>query len=126
MSATKRVWWFSAMSVILVLWGVIFALFGLDVLPVINRAVLLRWECALYGAIMIGWGTTLLLVGRVALRRGDRELTKSLGIGLVVWLVIEAAFSARFGVWFNVGVDAVVLALFAAPLLATLRSARDG
>src|SRR5579863_1818265 len=126
MSATKRVWWFSVVSVILVLWGVIFTLFGLDVLPVINRAVLLRWESALYGAIMIGWGTTLFLVGRVALRRGDRELTTSLGIGIVVWLVIEAAFSARFGVWFNVGVDAVVLALFAAPLLATLRSARDG
>jgi hypothetical protein len=126
MSATRRVWWFSAMSVILVLWGVIFTLFGLDVLPVVNRAVLLRWESALYGAIMIGWGTTLFFVGRLALRRGDRELTTSLGIGIGVWLVIEAVFSARFGVWFNVGVDAVVLALFAAPLLATLRTERDG
>lgn len=126
MSTTKGVWWFSAMAVILVLWGVIFTLFGLDVLPVINRAVLLRWESALYGAIMIGWGTTLFLIGRLALRRGDRELTRSLGIGIVVWLGIEAASSARLGVWFNVGVDAVVLALFAAPLIASRHSPRDG
>lgn len=112
------------MSVILMLWGAVFAVFGLGVLPVINHAVLLPWESALYGAIMIGWGTTLLLVGRLALRRRDGQLAQSLLLGIAVWLVIEAAFSARLGVWFNVGVDAVVLILFAAPLVATLRSTR--
>ena len=126
MSEKTLLLWFSVISVTLILWGVVFAAFGLDVLPIINRAVLLQWESALYGAIMIGWGTTLFLVGRAALRRGDRKLAKSLLLGIVVWLVIEAAFSARFGVWFNVGVDAVVLALFAVPLIAVLRSAQDG
>ena len=126
MSEKTLVLWFSVISVTLILWGVVFAMFGLDVLPIINRAVLLQWESALYGAIMIGWGTTLFLVGRVALRRGARDLAKALLLGIVVWLVIEAAFSARFGVWFNVGVDSVVLALFAVPLIAVLRSAQDG
>ena len=126
MSEKTLLLWFSVISVILILWGVVFAMFGLDVLPIINRAVLLQWESALYGAIMIGWGTTLFLVGRAALRRRDRELAKSLLLGIVMWLVIEAAFSARFGVWFNVGVDSVVLALFAVPLIAVLRSAQDG
>lgn len=126
MSEKTLLLWFSVISVILILWGVVFAAFGLDVLPIINRAVLLRWESALYGAIMIGWGTTLFLVGRTALRRRDRKLAKSLLLGIVMWLVIEAAFSAWFGVWFNVGVDAVVLALFAVPLIAVLRSAQDG
>lgn len=124
MSAKRLLWWFSTVSVILVLWGVLFAVFGLGVLPVINRAVLLPWESALYGAIMIGWGTTLFLVGRVALRRGDGELARSLLLGIAVWLVIEAAFSARLGVWFNVGVDTMVLILFAIPLIVTLRSTR--
>ena len=45
--------WFSVVSIILVLSGVFFALFGLDVLPV-NKDVLLQWESAIYGAIMIG------------------------------------------------------------------------
>ena len=126
MSGKTLLLWFSVISVILILWGVVFTVFGLGVLPVIHRAVLLRWESALYGAIMIGWGTTLFLVGRAALRRGDRDLAKSLLLGIVVWLVIEAAFSARFGVWFNVGVDAVVLVLFSVPLIAALRSAPHG
>jgi len=50
----------------------------------------------------------------VACSRCDRE-------GL--WLGVEAAFSARFGVWFNVGVDAGVLALFSVPLIASMRAA---
>lgn len=75
---------------------------------------------------MMGWGTTLLLVGRVALRRHDTELAKSLLFGLAVWLFVEAAFSARFGVWFNVGVDASVMALFTLPLVASMRAADRG
>jgi hypothetical protein len=123
MSSKRALFWFSAVSVILVLWGVVFAFFGLGVLPV-DRDVLLSWESAIYGAIMMGWGTTLFLVGRVALRRNDPELTKPLLLGIAVWLLVEAAFSARFGVWFNVGVDAGVLALFSVPLVASMRAAR--
>ena len=91
--------------------------------PSVKRAVLVSWDSAIYGAIMMGWGTTLFFVGRVALRRYDAELTKPLLLGIVVWLVTEAAFSARFGVWFNVGVDAGVLALFSVPLIASMRAA---
>jgi hypothetical protein len=42
---------------------------------------------------------------------------KALVYGLIVWLVVEAAFSIYFGVWFNVGVDLAVLALFSIPLI---------
>lgn len=122
MNSKRLEWWFSAVSVILVMWGVVFALFGLAVLPV-DRNVLLPWESAIYGAIMMGWGTTLFFVGRVALRRRDVELTKALLVGIAVWLAVEAAFSARYRVWFNVGVDAAVLALFSVPLIASMRAA---
>lgn len=107
----------------MVLWGVAFAFFGLGILPV-DRRVLLSWESAIYGAIMMGWGTTLFLVGRTVLRRNDRELTRALLLGIVVWLLVEAVLSARLGVWFNVGVDAGVLALFSLPLVANMRAAR--
>ena len=114
--------WFSVVSAILVLAGVVFAFFGLDILPVSNK-VLLQWESAIYGAIMIGWGTTLFLAGRLAFRRNDAELMKILLSGLIVWLVVEAIFSFYLGVFFNVGVDLAVLALFSFPLMKAIREA---
>ena len=77
---------------------------------------MLPWESALYGAIMVGWGVTLLFVGRLAFQRKDSGLKRALLGGLAVWLGLEALASAWFGIWFNVGVDVAVLALFAAPL----------
>src|SRR5215469_18671508 len=118
---TRRIW-FSVVSVIGGLWGVVFTIFGLGVLP-LTREVLLSWESALYGSILIGWSTTLFLVGRIALERSDRKLIQALLTGIVVWLIIEAAFSARLGVWFNVAVDMGVLALFSVPLVSGLRQA---
>ncbi|MBA2681582.1 MAG: hypothetical protein H0U76_24695 [Ktedonobacteraceae bacterium] len=108
--------WFWIVSVILILFGILYVFVGLKVLPV-QRTVLLDWESALYGALMMGWGTTLLLIGRLAFQRDEKELKRALLIGLVIWLAGEAAASIWFGVWFNVGVDAGVFALFTVPLL---------
>jgi len=118
--------WFSVISIIPVLWGIVFAFFGLDVLPVTNKDILLPWESALYGAIMMGWGITLFLMGRIAFRRNDTELMKVMLYGIILWLVVEALFSAYLGVWFNVGVDLVVLGLFCFPLIRSIRSQRKG
>jgi hypothetical protein len=111
--------WFSIVSIILTLFGILYAFLGLGILPV-NRDVLLQWESALYGAIMMGWGIILFFVGRLALQRNDSELMKALLYGLMVWLAVEALFSAYLGVWFNVGVDIGVLALFSIPLIRSL------
>ena len=88
----------------------------LSILPV-DRETLSPWEGSIYGALMMGWGTTLLCVGRLAFRRNDPDLMKALLYGVTVWLVVEALASVYFRVWFNVGVDIAVLALFSAPLL---------
>ena len=121
MTSTRLVSWFGTVSVVLAFLGMVFAFFGLGILPV-ERNVLLPWVSALYGAIMMGWGTTLFFLGRVALRRQDASLIQPLLLGIVVWLAVEAVFSARYGVWFNVGVDAGVLALFTVPLVVTMRA----
>ena len=108
--------WFRIVSGILILFGILYVFVGLKILPV-QRNVLLDWESALYGALMMGWGTTLLLIGRLAFRRDDQALKRTLLIGLLMWLAVEAAASVWFGVWFNVGVDVGVFVLFAVPLL---------
>ena len=120
MNNTQRATWFRVISIILIFFGLLYVFFGLKIFsensPLIPRDVLLKWESALYGAIMLGWGVTLLLLGQIAFKRDDAELKRILLIGLAVWLIVEAAASAWLGVWFNVGVDAAVLALFAIPL----------
>jgi hypothetical protein len=121
MRAAQLIVWFSVTSCVLIVIGAVFAFVGLGVLPV-SRGALEHWESAIYGAIMMGWGVTLFLVGRIAFRRGDQELLRALLYGVVVWLLVEALFSAYLGVWFNVGVDLVVLLLFGLPLVARLRS----
>ena len=116
--------WFSIVSTILVLFGLLYVFFGLGVLPV-DKKVLLDWESGLYGAIMVGWGINLLLVARIAFRRNDAELMKALLYGIVLWLVFEAGVSVYLGVWFNAGVDVAVLALFSFPLVKALRSKKE-
>jgi len=121
MSKRQLAIWFRVVTIILILFGLLYVFFGLrifsDNVALIPRAVLLPWESSLYGAIMLGWGVTLLAVGQIAFKRDDAELKRALLLGLAVWLAVEAAASAWFGVWFNVGVDAAVLALFSLPLL---------
>lgn len=112
---------FQVVTTILILFGLIYVFFGFRVfsesVPLIPGNVLLPWTSALYGAIMVGWGVTLFFAGGLAFRRKDDALKKALLSGLAIWLTIEGVASAWFGVWFNVGVDAVVFALFAIPLL---------
>lgn len=113
--------WFKVVSIILIGFGLLYFFFGLKIfsndVALIPHRVLLDWESALYGAIMLGWGVTLFLLGRIAFGRDDKELKRMVFIGLAVWLAFEAAASAWLGVWFNVGVDFGVAALFAFPLL---------
>jgi hypothetical protein len=123
MNQKLLLFWYYTVSIILVLVGITFSFFGLQILPV-NGAVLLSWESAIYGAIMMGWGATLFLLGRIAFRRHDRELMIAMLCGLFVWLAVEALFSLYLGVFFNVGVDVVVLALFSIPLITGIRRIR--
>jgi len=121
MNKQQSALWFRVITVILIGFALLYIFFGLkifsDKIALIPHDVLLPWESALYGAIMLGWGVTLLLLGRIAFKRDDKELKRVLLTGLAVWLLVEAVASAWFGVWFNVGVDIVVLLLFAVPLL---------
>lgn len=113
--------WFKVVSIILVLFGLVYVIFGLKILPVHHN--LLQWESVLYGAIMTGWGITLLLAGRIAFRQDNEELKRAILVGLAVWLAIEAAASLWFGVWFNAGVDVAVFILFLIPL--NMRASKD-
>jgi hypothetical protein len=113
--------WFSTVSLILIFFGILYCFRGLKILPV-NRDILVDWESAIYGAIMIGWGMTLFLTGRLAFRRQDKELLKILLCGIIIWLIVEALFSFYLGVYFNVAVDIGVGILFAIPIVNAIQA----
>lgn len=116
--------WIGILSCILILAGLIFSFFGFGIFPssILPKNVLLSWESAIYGSVLIGWGTTLFFLGKLAFRRNDIELMRIMFLGIAVWLIIEALFSIYLGVFFNAGVDVVVLFLFSFPLLKSIRN----
>jgi len=120
MKTKDTMMWFSIVSLILIFFGVLYCIKGLKILPV-NRNVLVDWESAIYGAIMIGWGTSLFLLGRLAFRRQDKEMLKILLYGIILWLIVEALFSFYLGVYFNVAVDIAVGILFTIPIVNTIQ-----
>lgn len=115
--------WYGIVSGFLILAGLIFSIFGFSMFPdrILPRSVLLSWESSIYGAVLIGWGTMLFFLLRLSFRRIDPELMKIMLLGIAVWLIVEAFFSAYLGVYFNVGVDFAVLILFSIPSIKIIR-----
>jgi hypothetical protein len=122
MSTKMLTLWFSIVSVIGVLWGIVFAFYGLGVLPLFNTEVLIPWGNGVYGSTLIGLSTTFFFVGRHAFRKSDTDLMKTLLYGIFTWLVIEALFSLYYRVFLNVGVDIGVAILLSFPLIRGIRS----
>ena len=46
--------WFSLASVVGILWGVVFAFYGLGILPIVTPEALIPWGNGVYGATLIG------------------------------------------------------------------------
>jgi len=110
--------WFLVVSVILIIAGSIFSLFGFTFFPpnILPRSSLLPWVSGIYGSVLIGWGLSLLLIGRIAFLDRNAKLLRALSLGIFAWLAIEAIVSAATAVYFNIGVDIAVGLLLIAPL----------
>jgi len=121
MNKSTAVKWMSAVGVIAVLFGVFYGLFGLDGLPVYQKLVptyvYTNWANGLYGSVFIGFGVLLFFAGRHAFLSNDKVLMKILLYGINSWLIVEALFSLAYGVYFNIGVDIVLMAFLSYPLL---------
>ncbi|MGH2582876.1 MAG: hypothetical protein ACRDFQ_08260 [Anaerolineales bacterium] len=115
MKSTTLTRLFSLLSLILIAWGIYFTAWGFEFFAevgILPAESLVSWEGAIYGSMMIGWGVTLFIVGRIAIQRNDAETLKAILLGLSIWLILESVFSAYLKVWFNIGVALGVLALF--------------
>ncbi len=75
---------------------------------------------AIYGGVMVGWGSTLLLLGT------GRPSELAVGLGVVAWWVTDSAASIASGYPLNVVGNLAFLAVFAPLFIALLRRRGEG
>jgi hypothetical protein len=119
MNQKNLVIWFSILGIIGTLFGIVYAFFGLGILPV-SKEVLEPWGNGVYGATLIGLSVTIFFAGRHAFRENDSGLMKALLFGIFAWLIVEALFSIYYRVYFNIAVDVLLMVFFGFPLIKTL------
>lgn len=79
---------------------------------------------AVLGAVMVGWGTALLLVVRGPFRRGAMEGWHIIAVSVSVWFVPDTVFSFWSGFWQNALLNLVFAILFVIPLAANYKAFR--
>lgn len=121
MKSKNLVIWICLVGIIGVFFGIFYALFGLNGLPVYQKLVPTEvytpWSNGLYGAVFIGFSVLLFFVGRHAFTIKDKFLMKALLYGIASWLIVEAFFSFYYGVYFNIGVDILLMVVLGFPLV---------
>jgi len=126
MNSKKFILWFTLAGIIGILFGLFYAFFGLMGFPAYRMLVpydsVTPWSNGLYGAAFIGFSVLLFFVGRRAFETNDKVLMKILLSGIVSWLVVEAAFSFYYKVYFNIGVDFALLVVLGYPLIKGLHA----
>jgi hypothetical protein len=80
----------------------------------------LRFANGLMGAVVIGWGTTVLILVRHSVRVERSMATiiwRSLMSGLSIWFVADSTISLLNGFWPNAIINLVFFILFVIPVL---------
>lgn len=117
--------WITAAGLAGIIFGIFYTIFGLEGLPVyqkfVPKALFEEWSRGLYGSVFVGFGVLLLLIGRHAIQRQDKELAKILVVGIGAWLGLEAVVSIIYGVYINVLVDMAIMVVLSFPLLKNAR-----
>jgi hypothetical protein len=72
---------------------------------------------AVLGAVLAGWGTTLLVVTRGPLRRGEPWAWTAISSGLAVWFLLDSVASLVLGSWAHALFNLGFVVVLAPPLL---------
>lgn len=136
MSGRQLLWWriLVADSVLLVVFGLVLVIFpgitlqafGLLVYSSATQlssfgpeaVVYIQLVHAVLGAVMVGWGTVLLVVALGPVRHGSKDGWFMFVVSLCAWFIPDTAYSLLTGFWQNAVLNAVFSGLFAAPLIA--------
>lgn len=74
------------------------------------------------GAVMAGWGVSLMAVLYGPFRNGNRDGWIAIASSVTVWFILDTTLSLVHGFWQNALLNLAILQLYAIPLAATRRS----
>lgn len=118
--------WISIAGIVGIVFGIFYAFFGLAGFPaygaLIPKDVITPWSNGLYGSTFIGFSVLLFFIGRHAFQNNDKGLMRALLYGIYAWLIVEAAFSLYYSVFFNVSVDIALAVFLGFPLIKGIQS----
>lgn len=81
----------------------------------------LQFTYGVLGAVMAGWASLMLYIVLRPFRRGEREAWNMIATSMLIWFVIDSAYSLYMGYIPNVVLNMVFLILYLIPLGATYR-----
>ena len=73
----------------------------------------MRSTVAIMGAVMFGWGCSLIVIFRAV--GADVRVWRGLAWAIIAWYVVDSALSVATGIPLNAGTNTLFLALFLAP-----------
>jgi hypothetical protein len=127
--------WLLAASVLVIVAGLglaLLALFGsmswlMGVLylpgePDVAEARTLSFAIGVSGAVMVGWGVSMLLVYLDASVIEQPRLARAFLVGVVAWFVLDCSVSITLGAVVNAAANVVFLAALLPPLAALSRT----
>lgn len=78
-----------------------------------------QWIYGVWGATIAGWGIFLSYLARYPFKRKERWSWNCLVFGLLVWFVLDTAFSVSHRVYFNAVFNTALLIIAGLPLVFT-------
>mgnify|MGYP001219763364 CR=1 FL=1 len=81
----------------------------------------LQFTYGVLGAIMVGWASLMLYIALRPFRRGEREAWTMITTSIIIWFVVDSAYSLYMGYIPNVVLNIIFLILYLIPLGATYR-----
>lgn len=92
-------------------------IFFAGVPPVLQVEMLKKWMLGIAGAVMMGWGLSMLYVVNNPFKKREQWAWRCIFYPVLVWYLIDSSISAYFGVGFNVMINSILFLQIVAPLL---------
>ena len=93
------------------------AVFLNELMPGENLGSLKNWYTSILGAVMLGWGFSMLYIIDNPLRQREKWAWRSIFYPVLFWYLLDSGVSAYHGAIFNVIINTVLFLQVMAPLL---------